>query len=253
MTLFFYVFGVFYVVPKFFGIFGQTVYFLVGTAIAYNIFGNLIACYKTVSSVDTLPPEMMVPQEGEEHLWHFCEVCQKTVPPRSWHCKVCRVCILKRDHHCNFVGNCVGYNNQRYFMWFSFWAAFGSGLAFYHNIKYANRNDIYFLDMLSMNVVLYYEFMKPGTYDLGLQFGVRFVLGFNLFAIAFPAFLFLTQIYTIRRNAVMHNTSDRTYDLGIYRNFSEVLGRRRFWTFLSPNIKSPLPHNGTQWTSKRIV
>ena len=50
--------------------------------------------------------------------WSFCKYCEMRVPPRAYHCKFCKKCILKRDHHCIMVGNCVGFNNQRYFfMW----------------------------------------------------------------------------------------------------------------------------------------
>ena len=50
--------------------------------------------------------------------WEYCKYCEINVPPRTHHCKFCKKCILKRDHHCIMVGNCVGFNNQRYFfMW----------------------------------------------------------------------------------------------------------------------------------------
>ncbi|XP_017000505.2 probable palmitoyltransferase ZDHHC24 [Drosophila takahashii] len=253
MTLFFYFFDVFYVMPQFLGIFGQTVHFLVSTWIVYNILGNLRACIGTMNSVYTLPPEMQQPAEGEEHLWHFCDLCQRSVPPRSWHCKTCKTCILKRDHHCNFVGNCVGHNNHRYFLWFSFYATIGSLLALADNTLLANKYDIGIMDIITINFIIYEEFMNPGTHDLGLHIGVRMLLGMNFVAIALPGCLAVTTLMTIRYNSVMYKTFDKTYDLGLWKNIAEVLGRRRLWTLLSPSIKSPLPHNGTQWQSKNSV
>ncbi|ETO25814.1 palmitoyltransferase ZDHHC9 [Reticulomyxa filosa] len=50
---------------------------------------------------------------------HFCYRCKFLRPIRSKHCYDCDRCVVKFDHHCPFVGNCVGGNNQRYFIAFT--------------------------------------------------------------------------------------------------------------------------------------
>ena len=54
--------------------------------------------------------------------WKPCVVCQYYKPPRCHHCPVCDCCVIKRDHHCFFAMQCVGLNNQRFFVVFNFWA-----------------------------------------------------------------------------------------------------------------------------------
>ncbi len=50
-----------------------------------------------------------------------CEFCNKKKFERTSHCRVCKICVLRRDHHCIWIGNCVGYRNNQYFLNFCFW------------------------------------------------------------------------------------------------------------------------------------
>ncbi|KAH8247504.1 hypothetical protein KR038_005381, partial [Drosophila bunnanda] len=248
LTPFFYVFDVFYVPPQLFGPFGVTLNAIVSTWISYNILGNLWACCRKTSSVDTLPPEHRTPIKGEEHLWRFCQECQRLMPPRSWHCKTCKCCILKRDHHCNFTGNCIGHNNQRFFLWLTFYLSFGSGLALIYNFIFAWQHGFVLGNILKLYVIAFLEDSLEPNY--GFRVAISMVVYVNILCVLFPLIMFTTEVLMVRRNSVMFDKSNREYDMGLWRNFHQVLGQLQFWTCLSPDIKSPLPHLGTQWKSK---
>jgi hypothetical protein len=67
------------------------------------------------------------PTISQDHL--FCKKCANMRPVRAHHCKICGHCVMKMDHHCPWIANCVGFENQKYFYQFLFYATLGDFIA----------------------------------------------------------------------------------------------------------------------------
>ena len=48
----------------------------------------------------------------------LCKWCNNYRPLRTGHCSKCDECIVHMDHHCEFIQNCVGAYNHRFFLQF---------------------------------------------------------------------------------------------------------------------------------------
>ena len=55
-----------------------------------------------------------------------CKYCRTFKAVRAHHCSVCNQCVFKMDRHCPWINNCIGQNNQRYFLLFLVYVQFGT-------------------------------------------------------------------------------------------------------------------------------
>ena len=61
----------------------------------------------------------------------MCAKCKVPKPPRTHHCSTCKRCVRRLDHHCPFTANCIGEDNQHYFLLFIFYSWVATVYAFW--------------------------------------------------------------------------------------------------------------------------
>lgn len=162
-----------------------------------------------------------------------CNHCKKKKPDRTHHCRQCNRCNLKMDHHCNWIANCVGYNNYKYFFLIVFYASIALGLFIgtFWECVVVTLNDDESSTFLCFFIVICYSLIS--------MLGVA-VIGFCFFHIWLMYNNFTTIEYCEkkRKNAPGYKVSP--FSTGsVYKNFQEALGQNPFCWFFPTEFREP--------------
>ncbi|KAI3358715.1 hypothetical protein L3Q82_015121 [Scortum barcoo] len=114
-----------------------------------------------------------------------CPKCCSIKPDRAHHCSVCKRCIKKMDHHCPWVNNCVGENNQKYFVLFTMYIAL---ISFHALIMVA----FHFVFCIEEDWTKCSNFSPPATVILLILLCFE-----GLLFLIFTAVMFGTQVHSI--------------------------------------------------------
>lgn len=185
--------------------------------------------------------------------WRFCSICEANAPPRSKHCWTCDVCVLKRDHHCMFTGNCIGYNNQRYFMNFLLYVSIGAFYCNFLNVDYTFEilGNINFFTLLTILMpMLSWLFGVAPAYT----FAVAFISMICLIGFLLVTGYLIYQLMNIYHGQTMWESASGTqdYNFGWRDNMMEVFGKNYYLAFFCPFVSSPLLGNGIDFKKKFI-
>jgi hypothetical protein len=166
----------------------------------------------------------------------FCVYCNETKPLRAHHCQICGICVFKMDHHCPWIDNCVGQNNQRYFVLFLTHTLIGC----------------IFINILSCPI-----FFFQAETNLPMQFNFVCILCLSgmillLFFSSWNWFLVLNGNTTIEfwtERAGMNSNIITNFSLGeISENIYMIFGTKSiFQVIFLPSIKM-LPFSGLEWS-----
>lgn len=215
---------------------------LLAAFLVFNVSANKI----TMILCDTsIKGEKLVPNAKTEKLWKMCAVCETLTPPRTWHCNTCNTCILRRDHHCAFTGCCVGHTNQRYFLMLLghlFLSTFYASL--YNNYFIWVIHGDEFLKTTTIVKLAFPLFMFAWDQSIETCYLAGYLI--NMVGMFFVGFLLIYHMRNVLRGTLTHEKT-LAYDLGIKRNIEMVFGVRWYLTWMSPFIRSDLPHDGIHW------
>ncbi|CAG9322672.1 unnamed protein product [Blepharisma stoltei] len=154
-----------------------------------------------------------------------CARCQHRKPDRTHHCKQCERCNLKMDHHCNWIANCVGYFNYKYFFLMVFYGALALAIFIctFWETAVVVLNDETSSQFLCLFIVL--------SYSLGSMLGIA-LLGFVIFHLWLISNNYTTIEFCEKKKEITLESKISPYKLGLFDNFKEALGNEPlFWPF----------------------
>ncbi|KAH8407589.1 hypothetical protein KR222_007496, partial [Zaprionus bogoriensis] len=242
-----YIFQVTIVIPELcaLGSFLYTFLWLGGLFVLFNLTSNWLAAMLVDT---TIKSKYRHPPQDVEQLrrWHMCDCCQALVPPRSWHCEICNVCVLKRDHHCRFTCCCIGHHNYRYFFFFLLYMSIGSLITLITTSIYMWHLHVDYYWSPSTLLALLVPALSFTLYASWENFYI-FIYELNILAFGISTLLLCYHAPMFSRGAVMKQRNSSKYNYGLRRNAELVLGRRMHLAWLSPFVRSELPHDGINW------
>lgn len=173
-----------------------------------------------------------------------CNHCQLRKPDRCHHCKQCDRCNLKMDHHCNWIANCVGNNNYKYFFLVVFYGAFSLILfvaTFWETVVVGLCDDD--------NSEFFMLFVVT-VYALGILLAVA-VVGFMFFHLWLIWNSYTTIEFCEKKRGKVANFTKSPYSQGTLNNYKEALGSN-MWLWLLPFGYEKPKDSGLHFPTKNI-
>ena len=207
-----------------------------------NNIDTLKSPISTLDNTGCLPREKKINKEDEFLLINNkqlpeCKYCGTFKPLRAHHCSICNICILRMDHHCPWISNCIGQNNQRFFILF---------------LVYAQLGTLYMI-LLSLPILLSVKIDFSSIY-----FYVLIVDGIAFILTSFFSY-WQWKLIIKGETTIEHWDKKNKFNPGInkildfsFENWKDnlfiVFGTRSlFRAIFIPNIKM-LPFSGLEWT-----
>lgn len=98
----------------------------------------------------------------------FCRFCQVYKLQETHHCSSCQRCIYGMDHHCPWIGQCVGFDNFKYFLlfvWYLFWSTVFASII---GVLVVSRGYNFFFTETESNPTFFFTFAFTTSFCLVL-------------------------------------------------------------------------------------
>lgn len=154
----------------------------------------------------------------------LCGTCLRIKVERSHHCRQCQKCVLKMDHHCPWLANCIGFGNLKAFILLQFYGVCACSLVAF---TYWESVIDYNLDYQT-NIAQCWFTISIYLLNIGL---LSFLLWLCLINWS-NLFQGMTVIENSERKRFPSTKTTNVYDMGAYRNFTNVFGRNPLLWFI---------------------
>lgn len=164
--------------------------------------------------------------------YKYCIVCRHFKPERVHHCRQTGACVLKMDHFCNWVSNCIGYRNYKYFLVFIFYTSmfFSLGLIL---LFITSTYTEHFVSSISDNRVVVFDQLSDLKF-FGIAFTFALSLSYTLIIVSFTVFHYLYLVWGNRTTLEYCEKEHVTehFDRGAWQNWTEVFGKNPLVWFI---------------------
>jgi hypothetical protein len=194
------------------------------------------------------------PNSKAPHQDLFCKKCKNERPPRAHHCRVCQKCTLKMDHHCPWIANCVGFNNQKFYYQFLFYATLGDLIGFliiisrFSNLEYDQKGGHQRIDSV-WDVI--WGFWTPLMLILSSTLAAAMTLSIG-FLFFFQTKLILNNLTSIEYRVYNDATDSPWFYEDKLHNFKIILGNS-FSEWFFPVPTRNLFNNGFSYHTPKTL
>ncbi|KAK8757203.1 hypothetical protein V5799_000095 [Amblyomma americanum] len=149
----------------------------------------------------------------EQGDWTICSRCETYRPPRAHHCRICQRCIRRMDHHCPWINNCVGEQNQKYFIQFLLYVGLGClyiivlvAVSWNLECPHCIHNAAYKQNRVIHSVCLLVESILFGIFVIAIMCDQSVFQGFDVFVLGRTHFLLQdtpnSKVHTIEMRGI---------------------------------------------------
>jgi hypothetical protein len=154
----------------------------------------------------------------------LCNTCLRVKVERSHHCRQCGKSVLKMDHHCPWLATCIGFRNYKFFCLVHYYGVIVTFTVFVTFWEAVASTFVQESISIPTSCFILYSYLA----NIGLMSFLIWLLYCNIKLV----FSGQTVIEQSDRERFPNGKIVNNYDLGYYRNFTNVFGTNPlFWFF----------------------